>query len=344
MALPSQSLTRDITREISFTLEHMRGEVAQLAFNKSIFSEIFFAEEVDGQYGQPVLTGRGKMTQSGGIKVQMRAEFGKSPNTKRMTGRADTYNTAPADTVRWLEAEWRDYSDAVTIYDRDRYENRGPDALGDLLANHTRNAFSSLVELGVQDGYSGTLGTAFTGIDTLIGANDTVQGLAGSTAAYNKWNSWGLSGKDTAAASVSFASGSFAVRGLADMRDAYQNCSYGTMQPHVLLTTEDVIQFYEGSLVAQERYAAPADRGDAGFLSLAFKRVPVYGEVYCPSGRMFFLNLDKIKCVFLEGADFQWQEPVRAGQQEATSTELQAKGQFLVLDRRVQNKLTSITA
>ena len=95
------------------------------------------------------------------------------------------------------------------------------------------------------------------------------------------------------------------MRGLADMRDAYTNCSYGNIQPHVVLTTEDVHQFYEGSLVAQERYTAPADRGDAGFISLAFKRVPVYADVFCPSGRVFFLNLDYVKCVFLSGGDFQ---------------------------------------
>lgn len=342
MPLPAQSLTRDITRELSYTLEHMWPDVQQLAFNKGVFSNIFFAEEVDSSYGMPVLMGRGKTTQMGGIKVQVRAEFGTSPNTKRQASRWDTFNTAPADVIRWLEANWGAYSDAVTISDQDRMENRGPDALGDMLASQTRNAMSSLVDFCTQDGYSNALATGFTGISSLVGANDTVQGISGAT--YNKWNSWGLSAKDTAAASITFASGSFAVRGLADMRDAYQNCSYGNVQPHVVLTTEDVIQFYEGSLVSQERYTAPADRGDAGFLSLAFKRVPVYGDVYCPSGTMFFLNLDKLKCVFLEGGDFQWQEPVRAGNQEATSTEIQVKGQMIVLDRRCQNKLTGITA
>jgi hypothetical protein len=322
----------------------MWPEVQRLAFNKSIAADIFFGEPVDDQYGPGVMTGRGKSTQSGGIKVQQRAEFGVSPNTQRQATRWSTYSTAPADLIRWLEANWVAYSDAVTISDQDRLENRGPNALGDMLASQTRNAMSSIVEFCVRDLYAGVLATGFTGLNTLINANNTVQGINGGTAAYNKWNSWGLSAKDTAAASVTFTSGSFATRGIADMRDAYSNCSYGNEQPQCILTTEDVVQFYEGSLVTQERYTAPADRGDAGFLSLAFKRVPVYGETYCTAGSMFFLNFNKLKCVFLEGADFQWQEPVRAGNQEATSTEIQAKGQLIVLDRRCQNKLISITA
>jgi hypothetical protein len=343
MALPAQTQTR-VIEEIAYTLEAIWPGIQRVAFNHSIISQIFFGEMTDEQYGERVLTGRGKVTQDGGQKILHRLELGTSPNTARLAGPWATYTTTAADLVRQTEANWKHYTDAATVNDTEVLINKGKDALADIATERANNAMKSLVDFAVRDLLTGTLGTAFTGLETLIGANDTVQNLAGSTAAYNKWNSWGLSGKDTAAASVSFASGSFAVRGIADMRDAHTNCSYGNVEPDVICTTEDVRQFYEGSLVPQERYTAPASKGDAGIPNLAFYMKPVYRDVFLSSGTMLFLNLDKIKFVVLGGADFAMQQPQRALNQEATSTQIQLKGQTLVLDRRLQNKLTGITA
>jgi hypothetical protein len=342
MALPAQTQTR-VIEEIAYTLEAIWPGIQRVAFNHSILSQIFFGELTE-DYGERVLMGRGKVVQDGGQKVLHRLELGTSPNTARMAGPWGTYTTAAADLVRQTEANWKHYTDAATVNDTEVLTNRGANALADIATERATNAMKSLVDFAVRDLLTGTLGTAFTGIESLIGANDTVQGLAGSTAAYNKWNSWGLSAKDTAAGSITFTSGSFAVRGIADMRDAYSNCSYGTIEPDVICTTEDIRQFYEGSLVPQERYTAPAPKGDAGIPNLAFYMKPVYRDVFITSGTMLFLNLDKIKFVVLAGADFARQEPIRALNQEATSTQIQLKGQTLVLDRRVQNKLVSITA
>lgn len=343
MALPAQTQTR-VIEEIAYTLEAIWPGIQRVAFNHSIISQIFFGEMTDEQYGERVLTGRGKVVQDGGQKILHRLELGTSPNTARLAGPWATYTTAAADLVRQTEANWKHYTDAATVNDTEVLINKGSNALADIATERATNAMKSLVDFAVRDLLTGTLATAFTGLETLIGANDTVQNLAGSTAAYNKWNSWGLSGKDTAAASVSFTSGSFAVRGIADMRDAHTNCSYGNIEPDVICTTEDIRQFYEGSLVPQERYTAPAPKGDAGIPNLAFYMKPVYRDVFISSGTMLFLNLDKIKFVVLGGADFARQEPIRALNQEATSTQIQLKGQTLVLDRRLQNKLVSITA
>lgn len=344
MALPAQTLSR-VVEEISYSTEAAMPGIVRSAFDTSVLAQIFLARPADPAYGTGPLVGRGHRVQNGGIKVQQRHEFGRSPNTKRMTGMTDTFQTATADLVRISEANWKQYNDAGTVFDYEVLTNSGEYAVADIAVERLNNAVLSLTELVLQDVVSGSLATAVTGLDTLIGANDaSVQGLATTAGNYVRFNSWGLSGKNTAPASISFTSGSFATRGLADMRDAYTNCKYNTMRPTVICVDENVIQYFEGSLVPQETYAAPVMRGDPGIPELAFHRVPVYSDIFVTSGVIYFLNLDHIGFVALGGADFERQEPIRAGNQEATSTEVQLKGQMVVRDRRFQNKLISVTA
>jgi hypothetical protein len=343
MALPAQTLTR-VVEEIQYSTEAAWPGIVRSAFDTSILSQIFFSRPSDPVYGSSPMIGRGHKTQTGGVKVQQRHEFGRSPNTKRMSGMTDTFTTATADLVRISEANWRQYNDAGTVFDYEVLTNSGQWAIADISSERLNNAALSLVELCLQDLVSGTLPTALTGLDTLIGANDTVQGLASTAGNFVRFNSWGLSKKNTAPGSISFASGSFAVRGLTDMQDAVVNCTYNTIKPHVICMDEDIIHYFRSSLVPQERYSMPTKSADPMIPNLSFFEIPVYSDIFCTSGTIYFLNLDHLYFVALAGADFERQEPIRAGNQEATSVEIQAKGQMVVRDRRYQNKLTGVTA
>jgi hypothetical protein len=343
MALPAQTLTR-VVEDIQYTTEAAWPGIVRSAFDTSVLSQIFLAKPADPAYGTGPMIGRGHKVQAGGEKVQQRHEFGRSPNTKRMTGMTDTFTTATADLARISEANWRQYNDAGTVFDFEVLKNTGQYAIADISVERLNNAMLSLTELVLQDIVNGTLPTAVTGLDTLIGANDTVQGLPSTAGNYVRFNSWGLSGKNTAPASISFASGSFAIRGLTDMQDAVVNCTYNTIKPHVICMDENVIQFFRSSLVPQERYSMPTKSADPMIPNLSFYEIPVYSDIFVTSGVIYFLNLDHISFVALAGADFERQEPIRAGNQEATSVEIQAKGQMVIRDRRYQNKLTGVTA
>jgi hypothetical protein len=193
-----------------------------------------------------------------------------------------------------------------------------------------------------QDVISGSGANTVTGWDSLVGANDVVQGLSGVN--YTKWNSRGVTARGTAVGSITFASGSFAAQGITDMRIACDNASEGFRMPNVIITTYAVRQFYEGSLVPQERYAAPASTGDASFSSLLFRGAPVLADPFATSQTMTFLNTDVIYVKTLDGADFEFQGWKDALDQEARTSELVFKGQVCVEDRRLINQLTTITA
>jgi hypothetical protein len=348
MALASQNLGRAAlgadTQELFYTLEHIVPGIKRNAFLDSVASAIFLGEDIEDMFGTGIMRGAAKDTQAGGAKIHVNHELGKSPNHQTMASGWSQYQTARSDIVRRSEAEWRHHSDAVVISKTEELTNTGPEQIADILESRTRNAVSTTIEAATEQLYSGTaLGaTAFTGLNELISANDSVQGISGAT--YAEWNSWGLNAKRAAAASISFASGSFALQGISDMRTSYTNCTYGSKTPSVGLTTEAVRDFYEGSLVKFERYAAPAQTGDAGFRGVAYRTTPVYGDPLCIAGSLFWVDTECIRFICLAGADLQFDEFHKAERQEARASELMLKGNLVCYDRRRSNKLTGITA
>jgi hypothetical protein len=59
---------------------------------------------------------------------------------------------------------------------------------------------------------------------------------------------------------------------------------------------------------------------------------------------MFFLNPEYLKVRVLAGADFTAKPFIEAEQQEAQVSKIMLKCNTIVLDRRFQNKLDTITA
>lgn len=337
----SQSLTRNIDRELAFTDEALDRDVKHIQFQHSPAGFVFLAEAMNPEDGGAPLQGAGKRTQVGGQKVQINHAVEGNSTVRRMTGAWDTYDTTPQDFVRRSEASWAHASGTRVLSLTDELINTGPAAIADIQTEETFNVMGSLVEQEAEDVYSGS-GTGMTGLDSLIGANDTVQGLSGAT--YGRWNSRGVSARGTAAASVSFAGGAFSATGITNWRIAYNNSSEGMRQPGLMLTDWAVHQYYEAALTPQERYSAPASTGDAGFTSLQFKRAPVIADSLATSGVTYFLNLDVVYAKVLAGADFAFQPWVHAQNQETRASELVFKGQMCVEDRRLVNKVTSQTA
>lgn len=341
----SQSFTRNIDRLTAFTNETILPGVRHLQFQNDPAAWIFLGDPVDPQYpsGMP-MQGAGKRTFSGSTIIQASHAVESNSTAKRMSGPWDTFDTTPQDFVRRSEANVKHYSATMTFSLTDELANTGPEKVADQMTEEARNRMGSLLLLAVQDVYAGSLATAVTGLDSIISANDTVQSLSGAT--YSVWNSRGLSARGTAAGSVSFTGGSFTTRGLSDFTTAYNNATEGMKAPNVILTTWDVHAFYENKLVQFERFtqANGTAVGNPSFGGLAFRKASLFASPNATSGVAYFLNTDVVYANFLSGADFRAMPFVQATQQEAKSSELVAKFQMIVEDRRLVNKVTGITA
>ncbi len=340
MSVAVLSESRSFDRTLEFTRDAIMREVKDLAFDHSPLLSMMAGRLLNAEFGTVRMAGRGKQVQVGGESVRIRHNLGKNTTAKTLTGPWDTVDTSPSDTVRGSRANWTHYSSTVTLSATDLIINRGADALSSLLDFEVRNSVTSLADLLGDHIYSGSAGTQVTGIDTLIGTG-TVQGLAPAT--YTEFASRGLSARGTAVASVSFASGSFATQGISDMRTLWLNASEGAIQPQVTLSDYTTFSRYEGSLQAQERFTSTG-LGDAGFQSLAFKTAPFMPDSKATSGSLYMLNLDFLKLIVLQGADFDAGPFTEAEQQEAKTSKVMWKGQLVIMDRRFCNRMTSITA
>jgi len=345
MSVSSQSESRNVDRVLAFTRDSIYPTVKDNHFNHSPLLAVFSGELL-GEFGRPSMTGRGKRVQSGGESIVARPNLGANTGAKRKSGPWDTNNTAPSDTVRYARANWKFYACPVTLSDHDLRVNVGPEAISSLMKHEMSNAFRSVGDLVADDLYENNGSSdAVTDLSGIIAAGDTVQGLSGAT--YADWNSRGVSARGTAAASVSFASGSFAAQGLDDMRIAYNNATEGAIQPQAIFTGWLPYGYYEGSLQPQERFTNTSI-ADAGFSQLAFKSVPVFPDSHCPDGAstglMYFLNFDCLELVVLSGADFELGEFVRVENQSARVAQVETTANTVIEARKYLNKLTSISA
>jgi len=341
MSVTAQSETRNVDRILAFTRDSIEREVKDQSFNHSPLLAAFTGKLL-GEYGSDGVAGRAKQVQSGAESIVVRMNLGKNTGAKRKSGPWDTNETAPSDTVRNSRANWKFYSVPVTLSDHEVRVNVGPEALSSVAKHEAGNAMRSLGDLIATDAYDDNgIATAVLGMDSLISANDAVQGLSGAT--YADFNSRGVSARGTVASAVSFAGGSFTAVGLENMRIAWNNASEGSIQPNAIFTTWDAFAFYESRLQAQERYTNTS-KADGGFTQLAFKSAPIFPDAYCPSGSMFFVNWDSIKLVALSGADFNMGDFVRVQNQSARVAQIEFTGNVVIQSRRFLNKLTGIVA
>lgn len=290
----AQTESRNVDRVLAHTRDSYMPRVRDHAFNHSPAGSVFFGKTL-GDFGGTRMNGSGKKVQTGGESIVVRMGLGKG-NAKRMAGAWDTHGTAPSDTVRNSRANWMHYSSNLTVSDTDLLVNVGPEALDSLMAYETNLAGVSLADLVTDDLFNNNgVGTAITDLDSIVSANDSVQGLSGAT--YSDFNSRGLSARGTAAATVSFASGSFATQGVSDMRIAYNNASEGSIRPNYVTSSYTEYEFYEGSLTPEQRFTN-RQVGDGSFDNLAFKSVPYMPDDKAPVGTIWFLrSVKNSRCV-----------------------------------------------
>jgi hypothetical protein len=308
MSVATLSETRVFGRRLEMTMEAILPRVKQNAFQHSPIVSAFLGRTFDTQFGTGPMSGAGLRTQTGGESVRVQHNLGTNTTAQWLAGPWGQTDTTPSDTVRHSRANWTDGSATVTISARERLENQGDNRIVPIIEFETNNAVLSLADLVGDSLYDQASATAITGLNQIIGANDSVQSLSGAT--YANWNSRGLS---------------------------------GALMPTLGLTTYDILEFYEGAITPQERYTSTAV-GNLSFLNLAFKNAAVVGDPKCPSGNFFWANPMLTYVVALAGANFSVGDAHRAEKQESTNVQIMFKAQMVTEDRRLVNQMTGITA
>ena len=342
----SQTVSRSDLREYAFTRDNERFNYIDHVFSHSVALSIFASQSL-GDFGGTPLKGRGHKVTIGGHMITDTVVLGEHAGAQAVAGPWATHTVAPDDNTRIAEANWAFYNHALAIADHEIRINRGDAAKANFVAMQTRQVMKALANLVADHMWATSLQTnGVTPFVSLIGASgDSLQTLDGDN--YAKWNSRGLSAVPTAAGSISFASGSFAAQGIADMRTCWNNASEGTIQPDIIITSFGTHERYEGSLVPQERYTQPFRTGDASFAGLAFKQTAVLPERKCPDASLFMFSLDPdegVKLIVLEGADFQFDAFKPSSNQTVAVSPLTLTAQLWIGNRQYgSNRMDTIS-
>ncbi len=342
----TQTISQSDLRAYAFTREKVFADNVDHVFSNSPSVALLLNESLGTQFGGVRMRGSGNMVETGGIEIQANVRLGKHSGSKAMAGPWDTHSVTPDSNTRRIIQAWKHYSGAIVISETDKAINTGADKIGSFIGDQTESVMLALVDtIGDDLNAETTTANGITSLNDLIAASGSaVQGLDGDD--YDNYNSRGISARGTAAASVSFASGSWAAQGLSDLRTLTNNASEGLVKPNVYLTDYTTHERYEGSLQPQERFAAPVSSGDAGFMSLAFRTVPVMADPKAIANTVFALRIgsDGLSVRVLAPFTFRFAPFKPGSNQESFVSELQWKGNTLLRNRRYgSNKINVIT-
>ena len=279
------------------------------------------------------LKGKAKLTEDGGASLVVPLMYGKNSTAKSYSGYG-LIDTTPQEGLTAAQYIWAQYAATITISGlEERIQNQGDKAVIKMLESKIKQAEMSLRDkLDIDLLASSVTGTNINTLTTLVDATTSIGGISKSS--YSWW-----------AAQVT-ASGSFAARGLADMRAMYNTISNQSLSggaPDFILSDQTAYQFYEATLQPQLRYS-DSKMADAGFENLKYKGAVMAYDPNAVSGTMNFLSSDAIKLVTSKGTNFITTPFIKPTNQDAKTAQILWAGQLASDNIRRLGKLTGITA
>ena len=276
---------------------------------------------------------KAKLTVDGGANLLMPLMYGKNATAKSYSGYG-IIDTTPQEGLTAASYLWAQYAATISISGlEERVQNVGTAAIIKLLESKVTQAEMSLADkLDIDLWASAVTGTNINTITTLVDQTTSTGQVSKSS---NSW--WQCQ---------TTASGSFAARGLADMRNLYNNITNQSLAkgaPDLICSDQASYQYYEATVQPQLRYS-DTDMADAGFENLRFKGATMTYDPNTPSGKMYFLASDSIKLVTNKGTNFITTKFVVPANQDAKVAQILWAGQLASDNIRRLGSLTGITA
>lgn len=276
--------------------------------------------------------GGGKMRKRGGVSLS-HGEMYATNSTAMSYQRFDTLDVTPQDGLtrdNWL---WAQYAVTVTVDGfSERIANAGDSKIEDILETKKMQAEQALSLKLEQHLLQASPGAKdIQSLATIIASSGTVGSINGTT---NVW--W---------ASTSTASGSFAAQGRSDLTALWntlsiQNPSGG---PDCLVSSQSEFQFYESSLVSQERFTSNK-LVDIGIQNLEFKGTPWIWSPQAATGTIYAIHDQGLEFCVNTDTDFLATPFVTPTNQDARTSKILLACALMTGNRRKLGKLTSVTA
>lgn len=270
----------------------------------------------------------------GGRSIVVPVMYGTNTTVETFSG-TDTLDLTYQDGIDAAEYDWALYNVNIVISLEDEAKNAGRSQVVDLLKAKIMQAENSLKERINNDFFNGTAANKeIVGLQTAVGTG-TYGNIAGGT--YSWWNSY-----------VNSSAGALSV---ADIRTGMNtvNNGAGGSKVSIMVTTQTLHEKYEALLTATLNYDTTSTKemkrlGDAGFMALGFRGIPVVFDEQCPTGEFYFLNTDNLKIAMHNGYDFKVIDKGEPTNQHVSVQSIVTMLQSVVNRRASLGKLTAKTA
>lgn len=271
--------------------------------------------------------------QDGGRQIVVPLMYSANTTVLPFSG-TDTLDVTYQDTLDAAQYDWKYYNVSIVITKEDELKNNGRYAVVNLLKAKIKQAEMSLAERLNNDLFNGAASNTkeITGLDTAIGTG-TYGGIAGATETW--WNSPIDSTSE--------------VLSISDMRTMFNNVNKGNGgKCSIIVTTQALQEKYESLLTATIQYQSATTKemkrmGDAGFLALGFRGIPVVYDEQATTGSMYFLNTENLKLMIHKQADFAIEKKASPSDQHVSVQHVLFAGNTIVNRRASLGALTNKT-
>lgn len=277
------------------------------------------------------LSTKKRITEDGGATI-VRPIVYSSNSTAAFYSSDDILDTTIQDNFTAAQWQWRQAAVSISITGRIELQNMGKSQAISYAKGYTDNALASLKEVIDQKLYAATqTGANITPLPQIVSNTGTVGDINGST---NTW--W---------QAQTVTSGSFAARGLSDLRQVWDNVSVRMPSggPDLIISDQTAYEAYEATLIPTVRYT-DTYMGDLGFSNLKYKDAVWTWDPNATTGSIFLLNSKALELVQHEKRVFSLSDWVKPADQDLMVAQLFWAGELTTKNRRKLGSLTSVTA
>lgn len=277
------------------------------------------------------LTIKKRVTEDGGVSI-VRSIVYASNSTAGFYSSDDILDTTIQDNFTAAQWQWRQSAASISVTGRIEMQNSGDSKVLDYAKAQIDNALASLKEsMDIKLFASAQTGPNITPLNAIINNTGTVGDINGGT------NSWWQSSVTT--------SGSFAARGLSDIRTTWDNVAVRLPAggPDLILSDQTGYEAYESTLVPAVRISDPS-LGDLGFQTLKYKTSTWTWDPNATSGYIYLLNSKAMELVQHQNRVFTISEWVKPANQDLKVAQLFWMGELTTNNRRKLGLLTGVTA
>jgi hypothetical protein len=275
------------------------------------------------------LKGKGHIkTESGGYEIAIPLDYAENSTYQRYSG-YDTLNTSASDVLSAAKYDWSQAAIHVTASGRELKMNNGEAAMIKLVKSRVKNAMRTAANNMSVDLYSdGTITNQIQGLANMCqqAGTGTVGSIVSGT--FTFWKNKFVDMTSPSATNI-----------IGNMNTLWLTLVRGTDKPDLIVSSQDLYNYYESALQANQRYA-DSKSASAGFESLKYKTASVIfdsnSNYAVDTEDMYFLNTDYL--YLIEHSEAKWDQddqkvPVN---QDAVVIPMYWMGQLVTSNRSLQ--------